>query len=58
MGLLLTAPYIFLRGFKRAYRWRGLYPRGLFTGNKKKRLKISHSSSDKDIHAFRTFCIY
>ena len=41
MGLLLTAPYIFLRGFKRAYRWRGLYARGLFTGNKKKRFKIS-----------------
>ena len=35
MELLLTAAYIFLRGFKRAYRWRGLYPRGLFTGNKK-----------------------
>ena len=50
MGLLLTAPYIFLRGFKRAYRWRGLYARGLFTGNKNK--------PDKDIHAFRTFCIY
>ena len=51
MGLLLTAPCIVLRGFKRAYRRRGLYPRGLFTGNKKKRFKISQSSHDKNIHA-------
>ena len=23
--------YIFVRGFRRAYKWRGLYPRGVYT---------------------------
>ena len=23
--------YIFVRGFRKAYKWRGLYPRGVYT---------------------------
>ena len=50
---LITPGLIKLRGFRWAYKRRGLYPRGNITGIKKNRFETSYSSVDRN-----TFFIY
>ena len=43
--------FIFTRGFKRAYKWRGLYPRGLL------KLELKKSSSKQALAVLIKMCV-